>query len=258
MKTTVNKRITDGLKGLLFLVSNLVCLIAVAQESSTKKIDTVSNEVSKIQTAYKNHKHLSFSVLYRYTSANNPAVVLDSAAGFFKLNGSKYWGVLDSMEFMQDSQYNVLLEKESKLIRISEPKEVYPAVINISVFDSAARAGSDEQENYTIQISEMGDEKRIIIQFKNAAVPYRECSILYDSKTYLVKQLRYTISNSDDEYNNGEMVTVTAIFSNYSTSVPDGDVFSSSRYFTKEAKSFIARAPYIDYELFVASPNLLN
>jgi hypothetical protein len=258
MKTSINKGIPIWLKGLRLLVLNLICLNSVAQDSNIQKLDSVSNEVTKIQAAYKNQQHLSFSVLYRYTNANNPAVVLDSAAGFFKLSGTRYWGVLDSMEFMQDSQYNVLLERESKLIRIAEPQEVYPAVINISVFDSAAKAGSEGKENYSIQMTTRGDERSITIQFKSSSVPYRECNIVYNSKTYLVKQLGYTINNSDDEYNNGEMVTVTAFFSNYSSAALEERDFSSSRYFIKKENSFVAMAPYEEFELFVASPNLLN
>lgn len=245
-------------KGLLILLTNLICLLALAQESSKQKFESVASEVNKIQEAYKEQRHLSFSVLYRYTSANNPSVILDSAAGFFKLSGSRYWGILDSMEFLQDSQYNVMLEKETKLIRIAEPQEVYPAIINLSLFDSAAREGSTGQENYILQTAVRGDEKSITIQFKNESLPYRECSIVYDSKTYLVKKLSYTVTNADDEYNNGEMVKVTAFFSDYSSAELEESDFSSGKYFIKKEHSFVAVAPYAEFELFVASPNLLN
>lgn len=257
MKRTIIKKL--GKPSVIYLlVFQALCYKVAAQESSTISAAMVPQEVAKIQAAYKNQQHLSFTVQYRYTKADEPAQALDSAGGSFKISGNSYWGTLDSMEFMQNGQYNILLEKETHLIRIAEPQDVYPQVINFSMFDSAARTQPGEKESYLVSTETVGEEKKLTIRFTNPNLPYKECSITYNSLSYLVKKLSYTARNTDEEYNNGEMVTVTAVFSNYSTAVFDGDVFSSSRYFTKEEKSFIARAPYTDYELFVASPNLLN
>ena len=118
MKRTIIKKL--GKPSVIYLlVFQALCYKAAAQESSTISAAMVPQEVAKIQAAYKNQQHLSFTVQYRYTKADEPTLTLDSAAGAFKISGNSYWGILDSMEFIQNDKYNIMLEKETRLIRIA-------------------------------------------------------------------------------------------------------------------------------------------
>jgi hypothetical protein len=223
-------------------------------------------ESSKMQMAYKNQAYLSFNIKYTYAAETDPNTIIDSSMGTVKMSGNYYWGTMDSLEFMQNNSYNLVLYKSEFLMRIGNPEPVYPQIINFSMFDSLVG-----KNNYTISNTVNGSVKNLELTFSSPAFlfPYKNYKVSYDSITHFVNQISYTINDevidSQESYNKlvsggplTEYVIVTANFTNYQTAPFSTTVFNSSNYFLQSGKVFTPQPPYQSYEVFIASPNLLK
>jgi hypothetical protein len=223
-------------------------------------------ESSQMQMAYRNQAYLSFNVKYTYAAEADPLTIIDSSMGAVKMSGNYYWGTMDSLEFMQNNNYNVVLYKNNRLMRIGNPETVYPQIINFSMFDSLAG-----KNNYTMLGTVEGAVKNLQLNFSNPSFPYKSYKVSYDSITHFVNQITYTINDevidAQDSYNKSvsggaltEFVIVTAKFTNYQTIPFSTVVFNSSNYFLQNegVNGYTPQPPYQQYELFIASPNLLK
>jgi hypothetical protein len=221
-------------------------------------------ESSKMQMAYKNQAYLSFNVKYTYAAETDPTTIIDSSTGVVKMSGNYYWGTIDSLEFMQNNSYNVVLYKTDHIMRIGNPEPVYPQIINFSMFDSLAG-----KNNYTMSSTAAGTVKSLQLTFTNPAFPFKNYKVSYDSITHFVNQISYTINDevidSEQSYNKPvtggpltEFVIVTARFTSYRVTPFSTTVYNSSNYFSETGKTFTPQPPFQSYEVFIASPNLLK
>lgn len=223
----------------------------------------ISLESAKMQAAYRNPGSISFDVRYRYAMESNPSIVVDSGLGTFKLSGSYYWGMIDSIEFMQNDRYLVSLYKPDKIMSISNPSNIYPNIVGFSSFDSLF--GKD---NYITSLNVSGIFKTITLNFTDSLAMYKNYSVTYDSVTNLVKQIKYLIREEQDEFSDnvnrqgtksaGSYMIVKADYFNYQKIAFEQTFFDASNYFLLREKVFSPQPIYGDYEVFVASPNLLK
>jgi hypothetical protein len=156
-----------------------------------------------------------------------------------------------------------MLYKSEKLMRVSNPTTIYPEIANFSSIDSIIG-----KNNYTNSFSTSGRNKFITMSFASSDYPYKKFRVAYDSSTNFVTQISYTIREDFTDYkdsysrsasgNTSDYVIVKAIYSNYQTSAFSNTVFSSGNYFLLSGSTYVAQPPYSDYEVFIASPNLIK
>jgi hypothetical protein len=220
-------------------------------------------ESAKIQAAYRGQAYLSFDVRYSYALETTPMAITDSMQGSFKLAGNQYWGVLDSMEFMQNDRFAISVYKTGHLMGVDSPMAMYPAAIQFTMLDSLLGKGG-----YTISQSNSGAIKSLHIRFSNPDMPYKDFTIKYDSSNYWVKQVVYTIRkdvyDGDDEAalsnadNGSSYVVITADYLHYSTAAFDETVFESERYFLASGGAYMPAMAFAGYDIMVSSPSLLK
>jgi hypothetical protein len=223
----------------------------------------IAYESAKMQLAYKNPPSLCFNVKYTYALETDPATILDSTTGSFKMSGNYYWGKIDSAEFMQNGSYLITLYKPDKIMRVSNPSYIYPQIANFSSFDSLVG-----KNNYSTSCSNAGSAKIITLNFSDPAFPYKNFAVCYDSVTNLVKNIVYTIKEDFDDYsdsynrsaagNISAYMIVRADYTNYQTTGFSNTLFNTGNYFILDGNTYLAQPPYSDYEVFIASSNLLK
>jgi hypothetical protein len=223
----------------------------------------IAYESAKMQLAYKNPPSLSFDVKYTYAMETDPLTIIDSSTGSFKMSGSFYWGVIDSTEFMQNNSYAVTLYKPDKMMRVSNPSFVYPQIANFSSFDSIVG-----KNNYTTSCTNAGCNRLISLNFTDPTFPYKNFSVRYDSVTNFVTQIIYVIREEFDDYSDSYnrtaegstsgYIIVKADYTNYQTAGFSNTLFSTGNYFILNGSIYTPQPPYSDYEVFIASSNLLN
>ena len=250
------KKIKVGKLQILFVLFSLnFCLSKVLAQVN------IPNESIKIQMAYKNPAYLTFNVKYTYAAEATPTVFDDSTMGTFKISGTYYWGNLDSLEFMQNGSYAVYLYKPNKIMSINNPATVYPQIANFTLFDSLIG-----KNNYTSGLTYSGVNKIITMTFSNPDFPYKNYSVWYDSTSYLVNKIIYTIREDFTEYtdsynrsvgsNTSDYTIITANYTNYQTTAFTNTIFNTVNYFVIFGGVYYPQSPYTNYEIFLASPNL--
>lgn len=254
-----NKRISAD-----WLVIITVFAVLVLHAEKIKAQLNIPSESAKMQFAYKNEPYLAFNVKYTYAAETAPNTILDSVKGSFKMSGNYYWGSIDSLEFMQNSSYNIMLYKTEKLMRVANPETVYPQIINFPLFDSLIG-----KNNYSVSYTNQGTSRNLLFTFSNSSFPYKNFRIIYDTVTHFISQIVYTVNDevSDyaDSYNHTpsggadtEFIIVTATFTSYVTSSFSTTIFNTGNYFIKSGTEFTPQPPFQLFEVFIASPNLLN
>jgi hypothetical protein len=241
---------------IIFFISLFLSVNLVAQTD-------LYAESAKMQRAYKNPAYLSFDVKYTYALDSDPTAIIDSSFGSFKISGKFYWGMSDSTEYMQNSSYSVVLFRGDKLMRVSNPATVYPEVANFSSIDSLIG-----KNNYITNLSTSGPNRVIDMTVYDLNYHFKSMQISYDSVTNFVKSISYTIREDFYDYpdkysrptdgNESDYVIIKATYSNYSTSAFSTTIFNSSNYFILSENSYVPQPPFSDYEVFIASPNLIK
>lgn len=255
------------MKRKIFYLKGIAILIAIttaflSPEKTSAQIN-IANEAAKIQMAYKNPTYLGFDIKYTYAIETDPNTILDSSKGSFKMSGTYYWGTIDSMEFMQNGSYSIVLYKPDRIIKVNNPSYVYPPIANFSAFDSLMG-----NNIYAISFTTIGSCKSISLSFANPDLVYKSFSILYDSVTYHVTQIVSVMKEGFDDYadnysrssesSSSEYVIVKAEYTNYQTESFSNTLFNTGNYFMWNGNAYIPQPPYNDYEVFIASSNLSN
>lgn len=247
---------------ILILMGTLTTKAQVSQQTR----QSLLYEVSKIQLAYKKPAYLSFDIKSTMAQEAAPGVILDSSAGSYKLSGSSYWGIEDSIEMMQNDSFMVTVIKPSKVMTVGIPSYVNPGTINFSWVDSIIG-----KNNYSISITAPGGPtKAIQYTFNVTGFAYKWYKVTYDTVSHYVKEIKYAINDEFEETQdviNEPPVTVdgstgfriiTQTYLNYSTATFNkASIFNSANYFTIVGEStYTPQAPYGTYEVFLTSPNL--
>jgi len=202
---------------------------------------------------------LSFDVLYRYSSEQAPGVYMDSLRGSCKMDGERYWYLLDSTETVCTGKLIVVLYREDKLMYLSAPSPQTAGSNPIALPDSFLT----KKEGIQYDIIHVGDETTVIIQF-GKGYTYKRVEYHIDDKTGLLNRM-VSVVKSEQLYDPTVRNVITpadsyalveAVFSHYRQKEFDTGVFETSRYCTKESGSYTTTAAYNQYKIFLGKTGL--
>lgn len=213
-------------------------------------------ECHKIQAAYKKAPFLSYELTYSYTPEKKQDSIYFSGRGYFKMNESNYYGIMDSTLYLQNNRYAVIVSKAERLIHISKSDSVFPMLSSLAVFDSMV-------QTYKVKYSVIRTpgNKQIVIDFStDPGLGYKDFRMDYDPASFLIKMISFTRLSEEDEGNqaNRKYITAKSVYSNYSTKPFDKTVFNSDKYFVLSGNEYQAQSPFEGYEIFIASPELIK
>lgn len=235
LKTTI-----VAVLGLLLLYNNATA----QQQEGTSVGDRLGHrvkeimEMSKIGQAYQNSDLLSYDVAYDFADSAAPAINLEHKTGKYGLYDNLFWGTIDTTtEFVQGSQYYVVVDHESKNIMVYDKLE-YSRAINVPLLDSLFNS---EALLDLFLTRPGGVYKKLSIKY-NPGMQYKQVDMLYDSTTYLLKSIAYYYNTTvyGQAYNNCADSVTTLVVPSSGVTMP-GMITCST--LVKTYKNFIAEFP---------------
>src|ERR1700694_3864092 len=95
-------------------------------------------QLVRIAEMYKAVPNLSFSVNYTYADSTHQDSLLEQLSGSSKMSAGRYWMMLDSVESVQGSQYNLVVYHQDSTIAINARRE-YGNQLRLPFLDSMFR-----------------------------------------------------------------------------------------------------------------------
>jgi hypothetical protein len=204
-------------------------------------------EIIKVAEAYRTATNLSFDVNFTYADSATPASVTEQMAGAYKIRQGKYWGIIDSVEFLQGSQYNMAVYHHDSVIVISGRQE-YTSVLQLPLMDSLFR----EANIADMSVRNLNDSTRSLRILFNRQSPYHSYEMEYDMITYRIRRVKYYLTEmAPDTPGASGVVCVTIQFSNYSENMLSDDAFSESKFVYRFADEVKLQPAYRDFRLMM-------
>lgn len=237
----------------------LLCIHTTAQDSRAEQI------FKEVRAAYNSYEYLSYNVDYCYAKEKTPADYIDTVTGSYKVHGNDYWGMLDSVEYMQNEKFFVAVYPEEKIIMLNSTSPAWQQANNN--WDSIWL-----KQKHRVNTIAAEQEGRLVLTFNfYSDTVYKRIELQYNSKTKLMEKIVYVMrepagaAGPDDEDNEqtggnkqDEFVVMEVRFSQYSTAPFDRGLLDETRYVLKNDKEYVPAKKYQDYTILIGSPNLIN
>lgn len=245
------------IKLLMLMCAGLGFLNVYAQENS--QLDGAISALNNIRKNYTEANSLSFEMMYRYSSENEPLNILDSLAGHVQVQKNKYHSLIDSTETISNDKYAVILFRDEKIMYLTKPSSVMKGIDSYAMLDSSLR----QMPGITASIS--NDKQTTTIEFLlPGGGAYKKIVFVADSKSMLFRKIIYVMKadmaeppgTPDEMKAKDEYAVVETDFFNYSTEKIDDAVFDEKKYFIKNKTDYSATEMYKEYKIFIGSPNL--
>lgn len=214
----------------------------------------------KLATTYQQAKLLSFDVLYTYAAEGKPAAHLDSLKGQCKLDGNRYWSVIDNTVSVCDNNILLTLFGEDSLMYLVRSSGMQGAANPAAMLDTLLLKNKDVQYRY----SETATEQTVGFSMKGAGA-WKKMTFYIDRKTGYISRMA-SLVRSDQMYDASVRslvadaaavyVVVEALYSNYRQGNFDEKVFDMARYFRKAGNAYVTQPPYEKYKVFIGSAGL--
>lgn len=243
-------------KCLMILLLSLPLAVAAQEDMSAQSVQALKRLAAK----YQESPYLSFSVLYRYNTENNPGQYLDTLRGQYKLHGNKYWSILDQQESVCDASLQLTIFREDNILYLSKAASPGQAVNPLAMLDSLLAQGKDnhftynttkQEEVVSISLAGNGPCRKITwhIDRKSGWLTLMESQMRADQ--LFDPAIRSQVADGTSSY-----VNVETLYQQYQTASFDERLFDLSKYIRKEASGYSAVAPYEGYKVFLGSPGL--
>jgi hypothetical protein len=215
-------------------------------------------ECMNINKTYTNTPYLSFNTRYKYSFESTPTVIEDSSFGVYKVNQYKYWGQIDSVEFMQNDSFAITLFREERTMALGTANYKFNQTLPLAYWDSLFL----QNERFSYATGVDAGLKKITVNY-NAGLPYKKFEMWYDSVNYRISRIRYVISEyaSEPDFYSlpspGQYGIVDMEFYNYQTGLFSDNVFRTASYVLALGNNTYSPATaYSTYQLYISAPGL--
>jgi hypothetical protein len=226
-----------------------VCLVLSSTNTNAQSVPKGLEvmEIIKIGEAYRNASDLSFDINITYADSATQTSITEQIAGRYKIHAGKYWGIIDSMEFIQGAQFNLAVYHSDSVIVITDRQE-YSSVLQLPLMDSLFR----EANIADMSVKDIDDSTRLLLIMFNEQSPYHSYQLKYDVATNRIKQVKYYLTEmASDVAGASGVVCVAMNFSNYSENIIGDDEFKESKYVYRYADEIKLQPPYEGFRLMV-------
>lgn len=221
--------------------------LLMAGKSSAQIDSSGIGEFIKVQSSYMYANHLAFSVSYYSATADSSGIVRDTVRGDYKINGDNYSINMDSVEQVQNNTYHVTASIRDSFVLVQQASSLYASLFRIDMFDSLFQ----HMNVSAVSFSDSSTVRHMSISFAGDS-PYLSYDLYYDKNTYLISKLVFVIKNTffiTPPPGSGlslpqNYVSITAVFSGYSTGGFTDSVFSTDRFFVFVNGAMQLVAPY--------------
>lgn len=227
----------------------LILLVLISTKAQAQDIPKGLEvmEIIKVADAYRAAPNLSFDMNITYADSVTPASITEQVAGSYKIHEGKYWGILDSVEFLQGGQFNMTVYHSDSIILVSDRQE-YTSVLQLPLMDSLFR----EINIQDMSVSSLNDSTRLLRILFNSESPYHSYEMEYDMATYRIHHVKYYLTEmAGDTLATSGVVCITMNFSNYSESLISDDDFKESKFIYRFADEIKLQPAYEGFRLMI-------
>jgi len=221
------------------LIKLVICSIALLMHTfnsiaQTDTSITAPGEFFRMQGNYLNANHLGFSVIYYSETADSVSTKRDTLRGDYQINGDNYVVNIDSTVQVQNNTYHVTASIRDSFVLVQQAASFYPSLFRIDMSDSLFL----NMNVQSVSFSDSATVRHMSISFANDA-PYLSYDLYYDKNTYYINKMVMVTKNTFFITPAPGMglglpanyVSITAVFSGYSTGGFTDSVFSTDRFF---------------------------
>lgn len=231
------------------LKSVFICIVlfsnSVNAQSVPKGLEIM--EIIKIGEAYRTASDLSFDMNITYADSATPKSITEQIAGNYKIHRGKYRGIIDGVEFLQGSQFNMAVYHSDSVIVITDRQE-YTSVLQLPLMDSLFR----EANIADMSVKDVDDSTRLLLILFKSQSPYHSYELKYDIATNHIKYVKYYLTEiAPDTPGASGVVCITMNFSNYSEDVIDDDEFKESKYVFHLGDEIKLQPPFESFRLMI-------
>lgn len=203
-------------------------------------------EFIKISEAYRQLPDLSFNMAFTYADSAQPNTILEQLQGSYKIHNGKYWGMLDSIEYLQGSVYNLAIYHRDSIITVNDRQE-YAGVLQIPMMDSLFR----EANVTSMQVTRLNDSTRSLVALFSPQSQYRRYEIQYDLKTFLIRKVKYYLPDPEhsDTPGSSGVICVSINFSNYSAQLISEDYFNESKFIYRQTDQVVPAPSFAGFRV---------
>lgn len=249
--------------GLLLLVTAFLAIAPRAVQAQDSGHQQCLEAMHRLAANYQAAAFLRFEVLYRYANTAKPQEYLDSLRGEYKINGTRYWSLLNQQETLVNGDWMVMVFPEDSLLYLSQPgKHAIPGGITSlpTIVDSLLLANPRAQWSYAAD----AQEERVTMEFP-VAEPYKKITWHIDRQSgYLSKMVsllpaaglydpavQSLLTPGEPTY-----VVVETLYRQYRQDGFDENLFDAGRYFRKQGTEYVATGQYEHYKIHLGKPGL--
>jgi hypothetical protein len=210
-------------------------------------------EIMKVSETYRQAPDVSFDMSFTYTDSITPNTILEQLQGSYKIHNGKYWGMIDSIEYLQGNQYNLAIYHKDSMITVNNRQE-QTTVLQIPVMDSLFR----EANVANMQVTRLNDSTRSLKIVFNPESPYRSYEMQYDLNNFLIRKVKYYLQDNDmgaDNPGSSGVICITISFSNYSDTVVSEEYFNESKFVYRQGSELQLRPAYSGFRLINTTNN---
>ncbi|MBS1565363.1 MAG: hypothetical protein JST39_13300 [Bacteroidetes bacterium] len=243
---------------LLFLLLIANGAVFAQDRNDTTDRTKTAGLLLRVAEKYMKSPRLSFDILYRYSDEQAPGVYLDSLRGSCKMDGNRYWCLLDSTETIYNASQAIVLYRQDKLIYLTSPSSKAPAKGPLGQLDSFL-----DRKMVIRYAATHTDGKTIVTIGYDRGCAYKQVQYYINDNTGLLEKMVSIVRSSElyapgarDQAAANSYAVVETLFSNYREQSFDTGIFDSSRYFTRQGGIYTPAASYNQYTIFLGKTGL--
>ena len=213
--------------------------------------------LKKAAQVFMDTAYLHVDMTYRYATATEPENFQDSLGGSLKTWKNNYWYKMDQTEVVCDGKKMVIIYKEDRVLYLSTPETGNTSRQQFALLDSLL-AGKYPIESFMVE--EKG-YKKYTIRFTEPTL-YQQMEFWINTKGRVARtrQVLHEGLFMEPTQKTGKTDSDWMIIDVQYTGYRQNDFnpldFSTERLVRKEKDKWVAQAPYQDYSVFSAKPNL--
>jgi hypothetical protein len=235
------------MKKICFVVA-LVCIVTFSHAQHLAHQGFEIQEIIKIAETYRNAPNLSYNVDYYYYDSAHADSALEHLTGYSKISDGRYYTFLDSTEYIQGYQYNVMVSHRDSTIAVDNRQE-YMDLTRLPLLDSIFQS----QYVDSLKVYETDDvPTNSLLVYLSPQSQYSGYLMVYNRLSYTVQSVAFYIK--DVPRNDTTYSTMTGlmrmVFSGYSTNAVTQDVFWEDKFIYKQEGEIRLKPAYASYQLF--------
>jgi hypothetical protein len=232
----------------LFIVLIILFQNKLQAQQQLKGIEML--EIVKISEAYRAIPNLSFSIDYTYADSANTTLIAEQLSGISKVGSGLYWTMIDSVESLQGSEFNIVAYHSDSTIVVSN-RSKYGNILRVPFLDSAFRKANVD----SLRIDYVNSTTKELVALFKPGGPYSKYVLRYNPQTYLVNSIEYYLKDSDLPNIPSGTAVITVSISNYSTAFIDPAIFNEGRFIYRQNGQLAKTSAFSNYALINNSSN---